>query len=303
MIRRIISLIMIIQISLLSLVYIPLSSPLVSGQYLEPSVVISFLEYEKTAKYSGEYAEVTFNGLANVTIVPGTRVIVSFSASDTWNSVIVSPNTLLFAENGEQTFSVNVKVPPNKEYQSEGRVTVDGFWQMYPGTFSGYANQVTGRIIVGQYYNFTLSSENQKIEVPEESETELELTITNGGNNIDTFSINVKNQQVLSGQGFRIELGQTNIEISAGLSDTVTITVKTPSKRDALIENQIIIEVYSDQGIQQEVDAKDFSFEIKMTEKDQTIPEVFSWGIILIFIILTIAIIMWRYKRRTKYIE
>jgi hypothetical protein len=299
--KKIITHLMIIQ--LIFIILIPTFTLNTSGQFLEPTVELSFLDYQKNAEYSGEYAEVTFNGLANVTIISGTRVIVGFTASDTWGSAIVSPASLLFIEDGQQTFSVSVRVSPGEKYNSEGQVRVDADWTVYPGTQSGDCNPVIGTIVVGQYFNFSLSSKTIEKEVPRGSETEFKLTITNNGNRIDSFSINVKNTDDLYDQGFIVELDTTNIEIPMGFSETITIFVQTPSKRNVLNENQIIIEVYSDGGMQKNVPAKEYAYTIKLTEKDSSIPKEFSTFIFLIVILIICLLIIWLWRRRKKKID
>ncbi len=296
--KNIIALIIIIQIIFTSILIISFISQYASGGPLEPTVELSLVEDQKTAHYSGEYAYVNFDGIVNVTMNPVTRVIVSLSAEDSWGSAVASPNTLLFTNNSKKSFRVEVRVPPGEKYNSEGILRVYGNWQMYPGTLSGSCDPVQGKIIVGQYFNFSISGDKDIIETERGSEAELELSITNNGNNIDTFSIEIENMEDLSASGFELELSSSKIEIPKGLDETVKITVNTPSDKNVFDKNEIRIKVYLDQGVDQNVPAQEHTFVIKLKDKNSISVSDFSIILIIIFMVVVVtSVLVWRWKK------
>jgi hypothetical protein len=198
-----------------------------------PTVSIALTEQYKVANVGpGETGVVTFTGSATVTLNQATRVIVSLSSEDTWGSAVVSPSTLQFDAPGEKPFGVSVRARPRESFSNIGTVTVTGTWRMYPGTLGGKAEPTAGavgRIDINQFFKFTLKSPKAFIETSPGSQVAFTVTIQNRGNFVDTFTIDILNEDQLSKKKFSIILTQSDIEIlESPQEDNIRVQVNTP---------------------------------------------------------------------------
>jgi hypothetical protein len=252
--------IFIITIFILSII-IPLylSSQIVTSQPtqpnpLEPSITMTLVHDTQLAEpdYSGYhhppgamYAE--FSGVINAEINEATTVIVNLEATDTWSCSQVAPPSLIFDESDEKTFGVMVIVPKDEKYNTEGKVTINGFWSISPGGLSGTIEPVEGKIIVGQYSNFSLSSDNMEVLAKIGSETKFKLNIRNHGNYHDSFLIKINNLAKLENKSIDIRLDSPEIFIRQGFTESVTFYVK-PNQDLSLLKPELELEVSSFNG-------------------------------------------------------
>ena len=166
------------------------------GAQVMPTVTLALNETIKTAHVGpDDSGEVTFNGTVSVILNPATRVVVSLNAEDTWGSAVVSPNSILFEENGEKPFGVTVRARPGEPCINTGTVTVTGRWAMYPGSLAGPADPpegVSGTIYIAQYYDFSLYSEEPLVKCNPGVDVYLDLIINNKGNGEDTFILMIE---------------------------------------------------------------------------------------------------------------
>ncbi len=243
-----------------------------------PTVAISLTEVSQTAHVGpGDTGEVSFNGMVSVTLNPMTRVVVSLAAEDTWGSSVVSPETLLFTEDGTQGFVVNVTVPLGTSFTNSGMVTVTARWTMYPGTIGGSAEPVDGaqgRIEIAQYFQFSLNSKLLYLETAPGNEVEFELDITNEGNFFDTFSIEITNDYKLNLYGFQTALSSSNVEIPEKENETIKILLRTPTSESSLGEYEIQVKVWSDKGLDEEIQPQSITFDLKVTKTPRSSKDV-----------------------------
>jgi hypothetical protein len=260
-----------------------------------PTVSIALTETSKAANVGpGETGVVTFTGVAQVTLNQATRVIVSLTAEDTWASAVVSPSTLLFASGGSQPFSVSVRARPRESFSNPGLVTVNGRWRMYPGTLGGAAEPsqgAVGRIDINQFFKYTLKSPKAFVETAPGSQVAFTLTIQNRGNFVDTFAIDILNEDQLNRKDFTVILTQSNIEImESPQEDNIRIQVNTPLDWTLYkVEYTTIkIQVTSDRGVAAGIPQQVLRFVVR--EKGFYIPGfdtsvvVFSMIFLLIFV-------------------
>jgi hypothetical protein len=242
----------------------------VSGIQGLPTVNIALTEPSKTAHVGpGDTGEVTFHGTVRVTLNQATRVIVSLDADDTWNSAVVSPESMLFSASGEQPFTVNVTAPPRESFSTIGTVTVTGRWVMYPGALSGPAQPpdgTSGRIDIAQYFLFSLKTPESLVETIPNSEALFKLIIENEGNHLDSFSAELLNFNELSAKGLLPTISNSHIEIFEFSNETIDIFVKTPSSRGILGSHEIKIKVWSEKGLNEGVPPQVFTFILKVSE-------------------------------------
>ena len=230
--------ILIISILILSLIVTSiLSNQVVKAQPtqpnpIEPSITMMLLQDSQLAEadYTGKmyqagalYTE--FDGIIEAEVYAGTTVIVELKSTDTWSSTQVSPPTILFDETEEKTFRVIVKAPKDEKYNAEGTMTINGFWSIYPGGLSGTTESVEGKVIVGQFCNFSLSSPNDNLLAKIGSENEFRLNIRNHGNHHDSFLIKINNLNELENKSIDIRLDTTEVSIHQGFTESITFFV------------------------------------------------------------------------------
>ncbi len=298
----------IIGILLLQLLFATIILPLpTAGQSVTPIVELSLVEENVTSTPNPDgTGNVNFNGIVSVNMNQIVRVVVLLTASDTWGTAIVSPSSILFSQTGEKPFAVSLQVPSDEEYNSRGTMTVSGTWSMYPSGLSGPAESATGNIIVGPIINFSISTSQQNVIIDQGSKKDLELTIENRGNYIDSYSINLKNNDELTSLGFQVELESNIVEVPKGESETITITVYAPNKDISLLNNNVVIEVNSINGQAYNTPSKTMIYGLTISTKkssritDQSI--IWIIGLLIVFLIILIFF-RWFRKRNTNKVR
>jgi hypothetical protein len=185
-------------------------------------------------------------------VAPGTTAIVSLQASDTWNSVTISPSALSFSSTdpGPKSFWVSVKAPLYTSCNTVGYVVVTGKVVMYPSTLIGTTQPsegVTGRIDIAPFYQFSLSSYDSSLIAYLGSEVMFDLSIQNAGNSMDTFSLYTIGCERLINDGFQITFSSKLLDIEELGAGEVRINVKIPNSD--YYKNQVVdieIEVSSE---------------------------------------------------------
>ena len=267
-----------------------------------PQVYIELVDQNKTAHVGpGDTGVVTFSGLVQVSMPPGTRVVVSLTAEDTWGSAVVSPSSILFDNDGEKPFSVSVRAPGNESCETIGIVRVFGRWSLYPGGLSGSADPVdgaVGRIHIAQFYSFSLSCSRTDFKTSSNEEVELELTIHNEGNGLDAFTIEVVNLNELNDEDFLVTLSESQVEIQKGQSRTIYIRVNTPSS-GGTGDHDVTMYVSSDNGFPEGIAPKIMKYHIDHTSSLASSSSIMAI-VIVILIILVILFLFWRWRKRQQ---
>jgi len=298
MIRKTIILLIFAQMILLSMA-IFFSQPVVA-QSGEPTVNIALLEQSTAADVGpGDTGECKFNGVVSVTMNKATRVIVNLSAEDTWDSAVVSPPSIEFTRNGDKKFVVMVWAPLGANFTDTGLVTVFGNWTASPGNYSGKANPISGaagRIDIHQFFDFNLSSPKSYFEAKQGNMIALTLTIHNLGNFMDTFSIEILNDEELNKKNIEVILTQSLIEIlqkPANESLCIKIRILNDAKTG---EHDIKVQVTSHKGIEEGVPAQIYIFTVKVTRG--TGPSSIPTGLELASILCLVLLIGWTIGRK-----
>ncbi len=165
-----------------------------------PNITIAFIEPSKTANVSlGDTGVVVFNGILSVKFPEGYQnpvayIKISLLVEDTWGNSTVTPVDFLFTENGDSSFDVTVIVPLRTDFRDTGVVTVTGFWVMEPTGFYDSVQPsygIQGRINIGQYYNFSLSSPKTVKKAELWDNIIYELIVENKGNFPNVFLLKV----------------------------------------------------------------------------------------------------------------
>ncbi len=264
-------------------------------------VYIELLEFNKTANVGPEDdGLVTFDGSVHVTKPPATEVIVTLSADSDLVSATVSPVTLTFQTEGEQEFSVSARANSGESAETVGTVVVTGTWRLTPGGFTGTAQPaegVTARVLIAQYYDFSLSTNTNKVETNGGDTVEFDLTIQNEGNGLDTFFIEVTNENDLNDKEFQVSVSESEVDIYEHQSSIIKIFVTTPENTGEG-KHELIVQVTSDNGATEGLSPEKLVYEIDHSPSlvsNQTI--IF---IIIIVVIIVCLLLFWRRKKKKR---
>jgi len=245
-----------------------------------PTVNIALTEPSKTANVGpDDTGKVVFSGIVRVSINQATRVIVNLSAIDTWNSATVTPNSFIFTNSTEKSFTVTVFVPLETSFEGIGTVTVTGKWTSYPGGYTASVNPETGvnsRIDINQFFRFSITSNITLKAIAPGSESQFELVVNNEGNYFDTFTINITNQEELSTNGIFVNPAQTCVEIPEKGNESIIISIKT-NKNIRHGDNLIQVKILSNTGITKGTPQQNITFDLKIKKNpkhEQDLPTI-----------------------------
>jgi hypothetical protein len=123
---------------------------------------------------------------------PPTEINVTLTPEDTWNTSKVTPEFLIFTENGEKAFNVSVCAPKGELRNTVGQVIIKGFWVSNSAGLMGETrpDALQGRVDINPFYNFSVCCQKNKIEGRPGEQLTFYLEITNEGNIRNTIQIN-----------------------------------------------------------------------------------------------------------------
>jgi hypothetical protein len=271
-----------------------------------PTVIISLQETSQTAHVGpSDSGEVVFNGTVSVSSNPATQVEVTLMAEDTWGTSTVIPSTLTFPRSGIESFTVHVLAPAQESMSNPGTVTVTGRWELVPGGLGGPADPVsgvTGRIEIGQFYAFSITSPQTHLQGSPDSQMVFSITIQNNGNGLDLFSIEIVNERELIDKDFDIIMTQKEIEIlESPAEDNVRIQVSVPPSSKSLGQTTIQVEVKSDHGVGEGVPAQNIDLVVEVSGENFVLTTEFSYILVIILGLIILGIFLfWRRRRRRR---
>jgi hypothetical protein len=269
-----------------------------------PTVTIDLVQDSQTAEVGpGDDGVVEFDGVVNVTRPPGTRVVVSLTAEDTWGSAVASPSSILFSNDGQQGFEVKIRAPSKESCESVGEVKVFGKWTLYPGGLSGPAEPqegAPGTIYIAQYYKYTLSGSKTFIETTPGAEEEFDLTIENRGNGEDSFSVSIINSDELSKKDIQVKLSVSQVELDEKQNMPIKVDVELPSGAKVIDYHSIRVQVVSNNGMQEGLPPQSFTFVIRVPDDDLFATTEFSMflNIFVIILIVVFVVLFWRWHKK-----
>jgi hypothetical protein len=171
---------------------------------------------------------VAFGGNATVDKIQGIeRVTVQLTAIvNTGWAVVVSPQTMVFVNPDTQRFMVSVIVPPATSSLLTGNVIVTGSAKA-PG-LAPVLSAATGVVTVAQYFKLRIEAESPLRQVKPGELTYNVVNVYNDGNGMDTFELEIENNEDLVKKQFTVLLGSTDITVLQDEYQPVRLTVQTP---------------------------------------------------------------------------
>jgi hypothetical protein len=184
----------------------------------------------------GDACMATLNGIVSVDYYGPSTIHVTFVCVDTWGESHTDPLSLEFSptDRDDKPFTVIVPVPRQTACDDVGTVKVYGeIWSTLSGGRSE-SNSVTGTIRVNQYHCFTTLVMNDKYRRTAPGEVvEFEFKVQNTGNGMDTYSMEVLNQDELESENYVVTISQRTFDISKFSEEVIKITVTPPSGLEA----------------------------------------------------------------------
>lgn len=179
---------------LLVLCVIPLFTPEAEA-IGKPVVTISMDQpWQEAYVEPGMGDEVVFTGVVNVVNLvetDGQSVTVNLIASAEGYPLTLVPETMIFTENGNQTFELTVYLPDNAR-GGANQVNVSGRSKNEPGIPLYYSVPPALSVInVNEYYGMSVSSMNTDLEAGAGDTVQFKVDLHNEGNSEDTIYVDV----------------------------------------------------------------------------------------------------------------
>ena len=215
---------------------------------------------------------VTFTGQMSIDKLPVERCVVTLASStDIGWVTTISPSTAVFTGTTPQSFTCTVVVPQGTSNSQFGNLVING--RAVAGGLQSTA-ETKGIIAVDPYFRLTLDSDVPYREISPGSQAFFTVKLTNAGNAVDSFELEISNLKDLAAKKWTVVLSANTIpKVQPAEYKPFRITAQSP--RDWTVwksEPSVIIIKATSQN------AKDFqqvialSFPIYAYEKGFYIP-------------------------------
>lgn len=223
-------------------------------------VYIQMDEITKTVQViPGMGGVVTFTGkiqARNLMELKAQVVLISLEASvpdaPDWQ---VTDIPLLMASQNQDVifFSFSVRIPLSSitsGMDAVHKVIIAGTWIYEPGMIQGEVPQAEGTIFIGQYYQYTVTSDAPYIQTSPGGEIDVVLEITNQGNGNDIIVVDVQNKEVLAEEGWVVEQKEKRFELPFQGTIKVPIRIIAPVNWDPWVNDITFVKfrIYSVQA-------------------------------------------------------
>jgi len=193
-----------------------------------PQVSLSLDPPTREANVSDrEFGVAAFNGTAEIDKLPGTRVVVTLSAStDTGWGCSCSPSIIAFSTNNVEVFTVTVTVPPGTLASLLGILTVNA---SATGTGFSTSSSANATVTVQPYYQLRLQCESPYLNISAGGNGKFRVKIENRGNANDSYDIVIGNAEELRRAGWAVSISRPSIPfVGPGASMHFYVVVESP---------------------------------------------------------------------------
>jgi uncharacterized membrane protein len=126
----------------------------------------------------------------------------------------------------EEEIEIYIQLPTLTSASEKNRGTVSGYWEQ--GTTNGSVIPGEFLIVPLNFYRFKISSETPFIEVKQEKNEFINVTINNTGNCYDEYLVNITNREELESSDLYVTISPT-ISVDQGGVRTLRLWVRTSS--------------------------------------------------------------------------
>ncbi len=298
---------------IVGLIILLFNSNLISARPTMPDSVVPYatIEIDETNKTGhvapGESCQVMFNGNVTITCSPGTRMEVSLKVIPVMCFAYVTPPVIDVYRSSEVPFEISVILNQEESCKNVPTVTVWGMWKIIPSGREGSVNPeegVTCTVTIAPFYKFSVNSGKSYDEIKPGSKVEYGITIINEGNDDDTFFIDIINFDDLADEGFEVTASHSQITIPEKDSSNVIIFVEAPASIDVTGSTNILVEINSQKGSQNNLNPETVTLEVIIPLEDFIFTTEFYLIIFIIIILIVVGSIIylkWRKKKAKNY--
>jgi hypothetical protein len=242
----------------------------------------------------------SFTGTVRMQGVDGSRVVVNLEVGlDTGWLCMLSPSILVIMDAAPQTFSISVVVPEKTMANPAGALNVTA-----RATGPGYQLNATARALVTPmpYYMVMIESDKPYQELAPGSNVLYTFSVTNKGNAVDSYEIEVANLRDLVNNHWMIALSTAELKnIAPGESRIVRLWAQSPEEM-ALYKSEpsVIVLKATSRGGQDQSLLLTQSFPVYAYEQG-SYPPMYNYGTVgLTIAILGALVIAVAWRRRSK---
>ena len=196
--------------------------------FLAIPVVTVSIDNSSTEAANNEYGpvNVTFTGHVQLDRPAWQNVSIVLDASG-FGTPSVDPAEMFFGPGeSEQNFTVNCTVPQRALTNSDTSFVVGAWALVGYNTVQGSASS---SVVIEPYYYFWVESTDQLWRLQAGGQTDFCVTISNQGNSVDSYRLDIMNKNELEKKGFSLKLEQAVIDdVAPRAGRTVMVHVQAP---------------------------------------------------------------------------
>jgi hypothetical protein len=271
------------------------SAPPTMGLTVEPGE----LQVDPTESMKGQG---TFTGTVRMQGMDGSRAVVNLEASlDTGWLCMLSPHTIIITDDNPYTFSISVVVPEKTLANPPGILNVTA-----RAKGPGYLVNATAMALVTPmpYYRVMIESDRAYQELAPGSNVMYTFSVTNKGNSVDSYDIEVANLRDLANNRWMITLSTSELRnIAPGESRIVRLVAQSPMETTLWKEgaSMIIIKATSRGAQDRSLDVTQ-SFPMYAYERGSYPPEICfgTFGMAIVIVAALVIAVAWRWRSKRK---
>jgi hypothetical protein len=281
------------------------------GAYVPTISTLGLDQPTQTADVSpGSLGTVEFSGTVSCELNSATTAIVTLTAEDTWGTAVVTPEAIQFSssDRSDKVFRVSVQAPLGISSSIVGQVIVKGSIVYYPSNLKGTVQPrdgIVGRIDIEPYYDFKLKCFDKYIEsIPNYNEV-FNIHLLNLGNHIDTFHINIENDDELKKKGLDVHSIFKVLNIREKEERVVMVKIKTPNGFNVYGLHEINISAYSQLYLEESGEYLIDSTILRIRIPEHTFFQSYEFCVssFIIYLVIGIVPIIWKIKRKKRIIN
>jgi uncharacterized membrane protein len=177
-------------------------------------------------------ADVQVDGDVDVTVegssedATGVEVELTATSLQGWEAWVF-PSSLDFGmEGGSEGFILTVRVPAGTGSDDVDVVTVGGTYQVSPGGELEYLPETDLEVRVEQYYGLSLDSSSPSPTLEPTEDANYTVDVTNEGNGLDSFSLDIANSDDLTKQDISVQLSSSSLVVDDGDTQDFLVRVE-----------------------------------------------------------------------------
>jgi hypothetical protein len=196
----------------------------------EPDIIIQIAQPKQTVYVApGQDGIVTFTGtvFAEIPYDPSIQYLIVQLHANAGGWPVSNPPALTFSRaQKQQSFTISVQVPIGTSSGGSYQLEVGGTWHYSPGVMSGEVDPAHAIIVIDQYYDYDLGSEDLFNEALRGEVIKPVIDVRNAGNGNDEISLEIVNTNDLYGSGIEALFSDDTVVVTENETVGITLFVK-----------------------------------------------------------------------------